>query len=194
MRTIIISILVILSIFLIYITNLDRKVYYLDLSIKDNYSKDIKKKLSNKLEKFVSGYTKKEYRTTDLLNDIIDNKKMRVKNKNIAIKNALIKADLITLRIGDNDIKYKVLTNSDDLYDYADSMIDDIEKLIEIVREYSKEKIIYIGLENTYGYKYKKIIDYINSKIKEICDDYKICFVNPNIKKTIKNQIFTCIN
>ena len=154
MRTIIISILVILSVFLIYITKLDRKVYYLDLSIKDSYSNDINKKLSKKLEKFVTGYTKKDYRTTDLLNDISDNKKIKIKNKNIAIKNALIKADLTTIRIGDNDIKYKILTDYDDLYNYADNMINDVEKLIKIVREYSKEKIVYIGLENTYGYKY----------------------------------------
>lgn len=194
MKTIFISILVIASTFLIYIAKLDRKVYYLNLSINDNYSDYVNKKLSTKLERYVSGYTNKDYRTTDLLNDIINNKRIKEKNKNISIKNALIKADLITLRIGDNDIKYKILTGYDDLYDYADSMINDLEKLIKIIREYSKENIIFIGLKNTFGYQYTEIIHYINEKIKEICEENKVNFVNPNLKKSIKKQIFACIN
>lgn len=199
-KTIFIIALIVLTTFIIYLATIDRKVYYLDLNISNyKYEKSTKNYLKNKLklEKFVTGYIEEDYRTTDLINDIKDNKYIIIKNKKQTIKNALIKADLVTLTTGFNDFNYKIETESlKDLYNYADKVLIDIEELLEQVRQYCKEDIIFIGLNNIYGKNYEELFQYINNKIGEICYDNKIYFINPmefekdiNVNQEIKKQI-----
>lgn len=199
-KTILIIALIVLTTFIIYLATIDRKVYYLDLNISNyKYEKSTKNYLKNKLklEKFVTGYIEEDYRTTDLINDIKDNKYIIIKNKKQTIKNALIKADLVTLTTGFNDFNYKIETESlKDLYNYADKVLIDIEELLEQVRQYCKEDIIFIGLNNIYGKNYEELFQYINNKIGEICYDNKIYFINPmefekdiNVNQEIKKQI-----
>ena len=105
-KTILFLIIMTLLIFLIYLTNKDNEIYYVNIDstninkyneiIKNNYQKN------KKLEKYINDFSKEDYRTTDLIRDIKDNKKV---NK-IAIQNALIKSDILTLNIGINDINY----------------------------------------------------------------------------------------
>ena len=182
-KTILISALIVLTTFIIYLATIDRKVYYLDLNISNyKYEKSTRNYLKNKakLEKFVTGYIEEDYRTTDLINDIKDNKYIIIKNKKQTIKNALIKADLVTLTTGFNDFNYKIETeNLTDLYKYADKVLIDIEELLEQVRQYCKEDVIFIGLNNIYGKNYEELFQYINNKIGEICYDNKIYFINP---------------
>lgn len=199
-KTILIIALIVLTTFIIYLATIDRKVYYLDLNISNyKYEKSTRNYLKNKakLEKFVTGYIEEDYRTTDLINDIKDNKYIILKNKKQTIKNALIKADLVTLTTGFNDFNYKIETeNLKDLYNYADKVLIDIEELLEQVRQYCKEDIIFIGLNNIYGKNYEELFQYINNKIGEICYDNKIYFINPmefekdiNVNQEIKKQI-----
>lgn len=207
-KTIIIVALIVLVVFVIYLTTIDRKIYYLDLNISEyNYSDKIKSyiKEKDKLEKFVDGYIGPDYRTTDLIEDITNNKNIILNNKKQTIKNALIKADLLTITTGFNDLKYKIPDNNlNDLYNYSDKILEDIDILLKQIREYCKEDIIFIGLSNIYGEKYNELFQYINNKIGEICYDYKIYFINPmklnnisksdteiqkDIKKIIDNKI-----
>ena len=199
-KTILIIALIVLTTFIIYLATIDRKVYYLDLNISNyKYEKSTRNYLKNKakLEKFVTGYIEEDYRTTDLINDIKDNKYIILKNKKQTIKNALIKADLVTLTTGFNDFNYKIETESlKDLYNYADKVLIDIEELLEQVRQYCKEDIIFIGLNNIYGKNYEELFQYINNKIGEICYDNKIYFINPmefekdiSVNQEIKKQI-----
>lgn len=184
-KTIIFLLIIILLTFLIYLTTIDKKVYYLDLSLNNfNYNTKTYEYLNkkNKLEKFVTGFVNNDYRTTDLIRDIVDNKKI----KKQTIKNALIKADLLTLSIGFNDINYKISSiNKIDLYKYGDEVIKDIEKLLKLSREYCKEDIIFIGIPNLYGMEYDEFLIYINNKIQKICEEYNINFINP---LTLQNQ------
>lgn len=199
-KTILIIALIVLTTFIIYLATIDRKVYYLDLNISNyKYEQSTKNYLKDKvkLEKFVTGYIEEDYRTTDLINDIKNNKYITIKNKKQTIKNALIKADLVTLTTGFNDFNYKIETESlKDLYNYADKVLIDIEELLEQVRQYCKEDIIFIGLNNIYGKNYEELFQYINNKIGEICYDNKIYFINPmefekdiSVNQEIKKQI-----
>ena len=97
-KTILVIALVILTVFVIYLTTMDRNIYYLDLNMGNyNYEETIVNFLKDekKLEKYVTGYIEKDYRTTDLINDIKNNKSINIKKKKQTIKNALIKADLL---------------------------------------------------------------------------------------------------
>lgn len=203
-KTILVIALVILTVFVIYLTTMDRNIYYLDLNMGNyNYEETIVNFLKDekKLEKYVTGYIEKDYRTTDLINDIKNNKSINIKNKKQTIKNALIKADLLIYVPSINDINYKLnTTNQKELYNYADEMLEDMEEAIKLMRQYCKEDIIVIGLENSN----KKIFNYINEKLGEICYENKIYFINPlklnkngkkyvekEIKKIIENKILS---
>ncbi len=196
LKKIIVIICIFILVFLIYLTTIDRKIYYLNigdnLSTSTKYSDEISKYLysKHKLEKTIE-FISNDYRTTDLIRDIKDNKVIKINNKNQTIKNALIKADLLTISIGKNDIYYKLTSNDlDKIYDYADSIISDIRNLLTIIREYCKEDIIFIGIID-YNTNYPEVIDYINNKIKIICNRNKINFIDINkyfIESDINNN------
>lgn len=187
LKTIIIMGIIFVLIFFIYLTTIDKKVYYLNLGDNlayynnDNYSNNIQNYLENKkkLEKMIE-FVNIDYRTTDLIRDIKNNKFIFVNNKKQTIKNALIKADLVTLSIGKNDIYYKLTSNSlDEIYDYVDEIILDIKELLEIVKEYCKEDIIFIGIID-YNTEYPEVIDYVNERLEHICKSQDINFININ--------------
>lgn len=189
-KTILFLIIMTLLIFLIYLTNKDNEIYYVNIDstninkyneiIKINYQKN------KKLEKYINDFSKEDYRTTDLIRDIKDNKKV---NK-IAIQNALIKSDILTLNIGINDINYKIgNTSKEELYNYTDQILIDIDELLKLIRSYSKEKIYYIGLKNNKGISYNDYFEYTNKRLKSICDEYNIDFIDINKNKDINNIV-----
>ncbi len=208
MKKILILGIIILSIFLIYLTTIDKKVYYASLGdeislgmTKEGYYEKsfplyIKEYLEekNKLETFINDYTTLGYRITDIINDIKNNKTIEETNK--TIKNVLIKADLITISIGTNDIISKInneenLTKIDynRLYKNIEEIIKDLEKLLSLIREYCKEDIILIGINiKTEDEKLYKIINYANEKFKEISEKYNIKYIE--IDKIIKEKIY----
>lgn len=185
LKYIITLILISLIVFLIYILNLDTKTYYLNIEDKEySYNKYVKENIKD-LEKYVNIY-EHDYRITDLIRDIEDNKKI---NKNQTIQNALIKADLITIKMGDNELDYKVNTSQiNELFDYCDELIKDMDNLFKIIRNFSKEKIYFIGLYNNHSPYYDEIYKFLNLKIKDMCDDYDIIYIEiGNIEKEIEN-------
>ena len=155
-------ILITTLIILINFTNKDNEIYYVNIDSTNSleYNNIITNQLikTKKLEKNVNKFSKKDYRTTDLIRDIKDNKKI----ENQTIQNALIKADILTIYIGINDINYKIGDNSkENLYNYTDQVLLDIEELLKLVRTYSKEKIYFIGFKNNKGYPTKKHLEAI---------------------------------
>jgi lysophospholipase L1-like esterase len=142
-------------------------------------------------------YTKKfaisGYRITDLINDINQNKVVKIDNKKLTIKNALIKADVITLSIGTNELFYKLGINNMDiayyneqnLKKYVDEVAIDMEKLVNLVRKYCKEDIILIGFYNPLWHmrkNYAKDLDYVfiyaNKKLKQISKKYDMYYID----------------
>ena len=214
MKKILVLGVIIISIFLIYLTTIDKKVYYVSLGdeislgiTKEGYYEKsypiyIKEYLeeTNKLEIFIDDYTTQGYRITDLINDINNNKEVEETNK--TIKNALIKSDLITLSIGTNDIisrinTEKTLTKIDynRLYKNIDEITQDLDKLLKLIREYCKEDIILIGIDiNTEDEKLTQIINYANEKFKDISGQYKIYYLDNFKNETKEFKIYPTID
>ena len=174
MKKILFVLFVFLFVFIIYLANMDKKVYYLALGDSydsdDNYSFYVKDYLNEKnvLEKAIYDYANSNDRITDIYNKIVSNEK----SKNGTLKNSLIKADLVTLKINIDDSSFV------DIYDYIDDLAKDFDKLLNLIRQYSKEDIMFIG----YDYRNKDIdeidlISYLNKRYKEVCNHYDVIFV-----------------
>lgn len=179
MKKIIIIFLIFFSIFYIYLLTCDEKIYY--LSISNNYNSNdfsniIAKKLksNNLLEIHVNEFSNNNNRITDYIDMIDDNKYIIKNNKKIHFKNALIKADIITLSLGTKDF----ITNYGDSTEKVLTIRNNIETLIKKIREYSKEDIYFISIYSEYVD--SKYIDKLNNDIKSICSDNKIKFININ--------------
>lgn len=195
---------VLLLIFIIYLSTMDKKVYYLALgdSIANSEGADglkvrgytdivaynLKKK--DILEEYVNEFAKDGMRIPDLVNDIECNKEIKVNGENITIKNALVKADLVTLSIGANDILEKIDTeyiSDEDIYNYIDEMTDDLDKLIKLIREYSKEDIIITGYYNPFkDLNGERFINYLNKRYREVSKNYNVIYVE--IGKLFENH------
>ena len=196
MKKILTSIIVVLAVFLIYLGFRDEDVYYLSIGdylsnginpygTKDyGYSDYVKDYLNenDKLEVYVN-YSNENKRTIDIIKDIEDNIKIDVNGKKKTMQNALIKADLVTLSIGMNDLINNVLFNSDfsinDLYNKLEQVSSDYEELFKIMRSYCKEEIVLIGLYNTTGNnELDEFFDYANKKISVLANSYGIDYVS----------------
>ena len=171
--------IIILLIFIIYIFNIDKKVYYVNISDdKTIYNVYVKKELekNSKLEKYVN-IKDQDYRVTDLINDINNNKV--INNNDQTIQNVLIKADILTLKIGNNELDYKANTKDiNELFEYSDDLLNDIEKLFKIIRLYDKEEIYFLSFHNDKNEYYNEIYSYLNLKIKDLCDEYDINLID----------------
>lgn len=179
MKKLIIIFLIFFSIFYIYLLTCDEKIYYLSISNNFNsndFSNIIAKKLkrNNLLEIHVNEFSNNNNRITDYIDMIDDNKYIIKNNKKIHFKNALIKADIITLSLGTKDF----ITNYGDSTEKVLTIRNNIETLIRKIREYSKEDIYFISIYSEYVD--SKYIDKLNNDIKSICRDNKIKFININ--------------
>lgn len=176
-------------IFIIYRYNIDNKIYYINITDSDiTYNKEIKNYLNKnkKLEKYIN-YKDLNYRITDLINEINDNKEIRINGKKQTLQNSLIKADLLTVKIGSNEIKYKIKDKDlTGLYNYIDEYLNDLDKLFKLLRKYDKETIIYINTVNNQNEYIDEIIEYLNLKVEELCNDYKIEYMELNNRNDIK--------
>lgn len=186
---------VLLLIFLIYLSTMDRKVYYLVLGDSlatsegadglkvRGYTDIVAENLEKRdvLEEYIKGFAEDGMKVPDLIDDIEDNREIEVNGKTIRIKNALVKADLVTLSIGANDILERLdceYISDNDVYNYIDEMTDDLEELLKLIREYSKEDIIMVGYYNPFkDIDVQKFIDYLNKRYKEVSNVYDIIYV-----------------
>lgn len=189
LKGLLILLLISFIIFIIYRYNIDNKIYYINITDSDiTYNKEIKNYLNKnkKLEKYIN-YKDLNYRITDLINEINDNKEIRINGKKQTLQNSLIKADLLTVKIGSNEIKYKIKDKDlTGLYNYIDEYLNDLDKLFKLLRKYDKETIIYINTVNNQNEYIDEIIEYLNLKVEELCNDYKIEYMELNNQNDIK--------
>lgn len=196
LKKILIVLLVVLIVFLIYLTTLDKKVYYLAIGdylttgVNQEYAwnQDLVQELKDrhKFEIYIHEFSDMNMRTTDLLYQIKNNEKRKINGKEKSIKNALIKADLVTLSVGMNDFLYKMNMDIDEidmeeLYDYVDEMMLDTEEVLKLVREYCKEDILitnYYVPRNIESDKANKMIYYANKKLGELVKVYDIKLID----------------
>lgn len=195
MKKMLLSILVFILVFIIYYLNLDKKVYF--LSIGDyltvgnknaNYQQVVNDYLKEKklLENSVVYGKNDDYRIIDMIHDIENNTEFNYNGKKYTLNNTLIKADVIVLSIGMNDLLYNTLTR-DDSYDYVDEVMKDLENLFKLLRNYSKEKIY---IFNYYGLSSNDLVEYTNNKLNHLASHYDIevidiCDVSNNLKDKI---------
>lgn len=203
MKKILTIIIVVLAVFLIYLGFKDEKIYYLSVGdhlsmglnpygVKDyGYSDYLKEYIedNNQLEVYVN-YSNKNMRTIDLIKDIEDNIKIEVNGKSKTIQNALIKADLLTLSIGMNDLLDNVRFNNDfsknDLYDKLEEVTVDYETLFKLLRVYCKEEIILIGMYNSLDEDLGDFFNYVDNKISSLASNYNIKYIS--VSNDFKNN------
>ena len=188
--------IVILLVFVIYLTTLDKEISYVaigdyltvgvnadkksDYGYSDYVYEYLKEK--HKVSEYITEFSDSTYRTTDLIRDIKDNKKVLINDKERTIKNVLIKADLLTISIGTNDV-LSVLSSentNNDIYDLLDTVLLDIVELFVLLRQYCKEDIILVGYYNPFfaNKKYDSAFSYMNTKVKYLSDQYNIKYVD----------------
>ena len=208
MKKILIIGLVLLSIFLIYLDKKKKKVYYVALgdSLEKvyvnneevyGYSHYIKTYLREKdvLERYCDDFAKVDTRSTDIISDINENKKMTTTKGSFSLKNVLIKADLVTLNINNEDI-YNRLSDSNvvynEIYDYIDTLAYDLDSLFKLMREYCKEDIVFVGFYNPFIESDNKdvldVLDYLNKKYKDVCKEYDVIYVDISDISTISKS------
>lgn len=190
----------------IFLLTRDRSIYYLSLgdslaagqtpnnTIEESYGDYVSEYLKDKevLEFYTKKFAKSGYRSIDLLNDLESNKKIKVDGKEITIKHALIKADLVTVSIGSNDLFYKLnirtefdLSEFDDIYTYVDESISDVDKLLYELRKSCKEQIMVFGFYNpftnfssTLSDVVEPVIVYANDKMRSLTKKYDMTYVD----------------
>ncbi|MEI3530618.1 MAG: SGNH/GDSL hydrolase family protein [Bacilli bacterium] len=187
--------LTVLVVFLVYLSTVDKKVYYLNLGDSialgknsyrvrgKSYDYYIKEYLNEqkKLEKFINEFNKEDLRITDLYNMIEDNYKININGHSQSIKNALIKADVVTLTVG-NDSFYSKLSGNyslNELYEIIDEYKEDMEKLLILIKKYCKEDIILLGYYNPYPSQIsQQAVHYINNKMRDLAAENKIHYLS----------------
>ena len=185
LKKILFIVLIILAVLLINFLFIDDKIYYLNLNTIDSndysiYYKEYLEKNHN-LEYYNNYYNVKDYRITDLIRMIKDNKEITIDGKKQKIENAIIKADIITIWVGMNEIKYKIdTTDIEELYKYSDTILTDLEELFLLLRKISKEKIIFMNFYNPGNEQYDEVIKYLNTKMNAIAIEYKIDILDVN--------------
>jgi len=196
------------SVFLIaiFLITKDRKIYYISLgdslaigqtpynTIGKSYGDYVSEYLKDKgvLEFYTKDFSKSGYRSIDILNDLKGNKEINIKGKRLSLKHALIKADLVTLSIGANDLFYKLnigkefdLNDFDDIYLYIDESMSDIDKLLFELRRTCKEEIMVFGFYNpfiryssTLANEVEPVIIYANNKMQELTNKYNMTYLD----------------
>lgn len=194
-KTMLVLILLAGIIFAIYMKTRDRSVYYLNLgdehieidglgyssSIVENFQKQ------NKLEKFVE-FKYEDYRTADFLRSIKENDYIYIEGKKQTLQNALIKADLVTLSIGKNDLEYGLLKEEKtEIYNYIDTLLLDIEIFLTEIKNYTKEQIMFLGF-TTSNQEKKEYVEYMNKRVKNICKRKEIEFIELDHMKDKSGQ------
>lgn len=190
----------------IFFMTRDKQIYYLSLgdslaagqtpnnTIEESYGDYVAEYLKDKevLEFYTKKFSKSGYRSIDLLNDLNNNKKIKIDGKKITIKHALIKADIVTVSIGSNDLFYKLnvgnefdMNEFDDIYTYVDEAISDVDKLLYELRKSCKEQIMVFGFYNPFtnfssslANTVEPVIVYANEKMKNLVKKYDMTYVD----------------
>lgn len=187
--------IVLLFTFLIYKVAEDKKIYYISIGdylslgieqngvLKNGYNNSVVKFLnqSNSLEFYTNDFSKSDMRIVDMIKMIENNETINVDAKNTTIKNALVKTDLLTVSVGMNDVLYKIETEDESvIYKYLNEIIEDYDKLFNLLRRYCKEDIVLIGVYN-FSLEYEEYFDYLILRLSNLADFYNIYYIDTDL-------------
>lgn len=190
MKKIIFILILFLSCYIIYNLTVDSKYYYLSIGdylsygvnsygVKENgYSFYVKNYLEkeDKLKYYNDSFTGVNYRIVDLINMIKYNEVKVFNGKNININQLLKKADVITLSVGMNDLYYKLKVNDDNIYNYMNGLINDMDELLKYIDRFNHEKVFVLGYYNVRVE--QEYINYINVKLKYIVENNDFIYID----------------
>lgn len=175
-----------------YIQTNSKEINYTILGDKELFSNNLKsvnfadliyKKLDDEeiLGFYSKDFIKEDIRTIDVINDIDNNYEV----DNITIQNILKRTDILILSIGNNEISYKLskiddtINNDNEIYKYLDSVILDINSLVQKIENINKCEIIFLGFyNNTNNENNNKYYKYINKKLENILSKRNIEYIN----------------
>lgn len=134
-----------------------------------------KHKLNHYIEYASSNKTIKE-----LIYEIKDNKEVTLKNEKIEIKQAINKADILTIAIGMDELASKKITNQ-----IKNEYLHDLEELLSMVNMLNQNKVIIISLY-TWGKNDLLTIEKLNASMRDIALTNGFLFVD--INKILMNE------
>ena len=136
-------------------------------------------KEKDKLEFYTRKFAKSGYEVNDLIRDINNNREITIDDKKLTIQNALVKADFITLSIGSNDVINAFEDDIDIDTAISDTLVR-IDELFQMLRYYSKEKIVVTSYYNPYQFNlnWNSKIKRGNIRLKKIAEKYNIIYVD----------------
>lgn len=195
MKKIILLIITFVSLFIIYKCFDKNKVNYVCVSDyyinnKINYNDYIYKYLvnSDRLGTFNINFTNKD--TYSIYKDILNNRTIRINNKDFYFKKVLRESDVVIINVGMGELssfynKYNMNENNN----FFNKLYFDIEKLIKEVKKYAKETIIFIGLYNPTNYYDAKTDEFfynIDTKLNKLMMNNDINYID--LYELIKNS------
>jgi len=215
-RKILILLIVFVSIFIIYILNIDKKINYValgdSLALGQNpygemgygYADFVANYLekNNLLKFYTKKFSKSGARINDLMSDLKDNKQLTIDNKVHSLKVVLNNADLVTMSIGANDFLSTINFKDIDLEFFDDNNLSsklnkiysDLDGLLKEIRKYAHENIVIIGYYNPlprstilFSNKIDQLFASVNQQYQKICDKYNVMYID--IYNLFKNNI-----
>lgn len=214
-KKLIFYILIILSVFFIYKLTYVKKENYVVLgdslatgqnpygSVDYGYSDYLADYLlkNSKLNSYISEFSNVNYKISNILEDINNNKSVINNGKKVNLRSSLRESTLVTLSIGFNDFIYLIdnsIIKSDSfdklkLKNSIDIVLNELDVLIASIKKYAKNDIVVTGYYNPYPYleTYKKdleeIVEYTDKKLEYICLENKVIFVK--ISDALKDKL-----
>lgn len=126
-----------------------------------NYSDYLKIDLENKIKLMEFNPYFVNENVLNLYQDIINNRTIKVDNKDYYFKKSLRESDFVVISVGMEELgnnynKY----NMKDNYDYFNKMYLNIEKLIKEIRKYAQDKVVFLGYYNPTNYYDSKVDEF----------------------------------
>ena len=182
----IIFLLIFLLIFIIYQTNHKNYINYtslgdgyalginsygiIDYGYSDYIKDDIEQK--NELKLYTKEFSKKDQSITNLYQEILTNKKIKIDTQEINLRQIIRESNIITMTIGLNDITYNIAITEEMTEQKLDQIIEDtykdFTKLINEIAKYYPKKLIIVGYPNIpiQDYYLKLGLEKWNEKVK----------------------------
>ena len=183
--------------YFIYILNNNKNINYIalgdDLSVGINsfgianysYSDYIKDYIreNNMLNIYTNKLSERNKTITEEYNDILVNKKVKIDNKTYNIKKLLRESDILTISLGQNDIRYEISSTnkqkltSRDYTQIAETIFTKYKTLITEIKKYFKRDLYLLGTYYRTETE-RNISQQLNKKLKEYCNDNKMTFID----------------
>lgn len=152
------------------VNNYGIKVYGYSGYVKD-YLNDY-----NMLKNYNDVFTSSSYRITDLIRMIEYNETKMVNGVEYNINKLIKDADIITLSLGMNELYYKFSVDNSNIYNYMNSVIDEMSILLELIGRLNKKVVFVLGYYDIFNRITE--INYINVKLSNIVSKNGFVYVD----------------